>query len=409
MTRYWWVNQNQSYEAEQREGLLWAPTKASDGSSRQHWETMTQVQPGDLIFHYANQTVKAISTVLAKAVTSPRPQSLPADLWDRDGRLVKVEYRQASRPVSRHDIPEAWKLTEPQQGPFQRDAGVKLGYLWPVSNDFGKKFMTRFGDRYPPAAGMKTGTVAQTPEPKAPVVPPAPPEALAGAGDLVRRLIGVKLHTLSGAENQILSVAQGQAMVGTGKSPEGKPVPISEVQEALDLLINTGSVIINPANVGYRSAFVGAVLRTIPGVQVDLTPGRYRLHLVPPSAEPQTDTAWNSPETVTFEGDLSIPITSEGRGEQALLRRALLGSAPTATCAICGDEYPTRFLVAAHIKKRSVCTDDERRDLSHVAMTACVFGCDALFETGYLIVNADGRIQTASIDGTSAIVQRLAT
>jgi len=139
MPHYWWVNQNQSYAAEQKEGLLWAPLKASDGSSRPHWETMTQVEPGDLIFHYANQTVKAVSTVLAKAVGSPRPAGLPADLWAGNGRLVKVEYRQASKPVSRHDIPEAWKLDEPQHGPFQHDAGVKLGYLWPVSKDFGDK------------------------------------------------------------------------------------------------------------------------------------------------------------------------------------------------------------------------------------------------------------------------------
>ena len=39
-----------------------------------------------------------------------------------------------------------------------------------------------------------------------------------------------------------------------------------------------------------------------------------------------------------------------------------------AHCAICGDLYPVRFLVAAHIKPRSVCTETERRDLTNVAM-----------------------------------------
>jgi hypothetical protein len=123
--RYWWVNQNQSYEAERREGLLWAPLRSSSGSTQPHWETMTEVRPGDVIFHYAGQAVRAVSTVTAAAIASPRPSDLPPDLWGRDGRLVRVSYREASSPVSRHDIPEAWKESEPQNGPFRRDAVVK--------------------------------------------------------------------------------------------------------------------------------------------------------------------------------------------------------------------------------------------------------------------------------------------
>lgn len=36
------------------------------------------------------------------------------------------------------------------------------------------------------------------------------------------------------------------------------------------------------------------------------------------------------------------------------------------------------FLIAAYIKKRPICSDNERRDLSHVAMLACTLGCDAV-------------------------------
>ena len=56
------------------------------------------------------------------------------------------------------------------------------------------------------------------------------------------------------------------------------------------------------------------------------------------------------------------------------------------------------FLIAAHIKKRSICSDDERRDLRHVAMLACTFGCDALYETGWITVGQDGRVQTVPPD-----------
>jgi hypothetical protein len=56
------------------------------------------------------------------------------------------------------------------------------------------------------------------------------------------------------------------------------------------------------------------------------------------------------------------------------------------------------FLVAAHIKKRSLCSDQERRDLRHVAMLACAFGCDALYEMGWITVDHEGRVQTVALD-----------
>lgn len=99
---------------------------------------------------------------------------------------------------------------------------------------------------------------------------------------------------------------------------------------------------------------------------------------------------------VSFEGDLSRGRTIEEWREQATLRRCLFRDAVTAQCALCGEFYPVRFLWAAHIKKRSLCTDSERRDLSHIAMPACVFGCDALFETGFISVGEDGAIISAS-------------
>jgi hypothetical protein len=79
------------------------------------------------------------------------------------------------------------------------------------------------------------------------------------------------------------------------------------------------------------------------------------------------------------------------RVEQSYLRRALF-SGPVAACDLCGRDFEVEFLVAAHIKKRAVCSDSERRDVAHVVMSACRFGCDELFERGYISVDADGRL-----------------
>jgi hypothetical protein len=70
---------------------------------------------------------------------------------------------------------------------------------------------------------------------------------------------------------------------------------------------------------------------------------------------------------------------------------------------LCGETYSTQFLIAARIKPQSVCTEDERRDLAHVAMRACAFGCDALYETGYITVGSDGRIMPATVEDGSLL------
>jgi hypothetical protein len=50
------------------------------------------------------------------------------------------------------------------------------------------------------------------------------------------------------------------------------------------------------------------------------------------------------------------------------------------------------LLVAAHIKRRSECTDREKRDYGNNVVPMCLFGCDALFERGFIIVR-NGRVR----------------
>ncbi len=83
--------------------------------------------------------------------------------------------------------------------------------------------------------------------------------------------------------------------------------------------------------------------------------------------------------------------TAMSRQEQKFLR-ALLIPGDTATCDVCGRVFAGEYLRAAHIKKRAACTENERLDVDNIAMIACVFGCDALYESGDIGVNANGHI-----------------
>lgn len=76
---------------------------------------------------------------------------------------------------------------------------------------------------------------------------------------------GRVIPTLTGRPNRILGLAGDDVIVATNRSPQGRPVPIEWIQEALDRLVDDGEVVISVESVGYRSAFVGAVLAKVPG------------------------------------------------------------------------------------------------------------------------------------------------
>lgn len=88
------------------------------------------------------------------------------------------------------------------------------------------------------------------------------------AREILTSLRGQTIRTLTGRPNAVLRLEGDKVIVGTDKSPEGRPVPIEWVQAALDRLAAEGVVVISVESVGYRSAFIGAVLSSLPGVVV---------------------------------------------------------------------------------------------------------------------------------------------
>ncbi|GAA0482619.1 hypothetical protein Ade02nite_66360 [Paractinoplanes deccanensis] len=88
-------------------------------------------------------------------------------------------------------------------------------------------------------------------------------------GELLDGLVDREIQTVTGAVNRITVVRPPNVMVATAKSPDGRPVPIAWVEEALRRLVADGEVPIEPSEIGYRSAFIGAVLKTLPGAVVE--------------------------------------------------------------------------------------------------------------------------------------------
>jgi hypothetical protein len=78
------------------------------------------------------------------------------------------------------------------------------------------------------------------------------------------------------------------------------------------------------------------------------------------------------------------------RREQSILRDWIFRRAEVGECAACGRVFARGALVVAHKKKRFRCTDTERLD-PHIVFPLCTFGCDHLYENGYITVR-EGRL-----------------
>ncbi|GLZ39043.1 hypothetical protein [Actinokineospora sp. NBRC 105648] len=213
---------------------------------------------------------------------------------------------------------------------------------------------------------------------------PAAPDA----HELLDPLDGEHMSTVSG-HHFTLRVRSGTAWVVTDDFPAGEPIPLESVQEVLDELWSTGSIKVD-GPVGTAGSLVGAVLLRVPEI----------------GFEPVAGTASRSRRAGGRQGAKTFAVVdgwtlARYRTEQSALRSLLIGGVEVADCALCGHSFPVGMLVAAHIKKRSVCTPEERADLKNVAMLACALGCDRLFEDGHVAVGPDGVILVAEPTGVT--------
>lgn len=103
--RFWWVNQNQTWEHERSGGYLWAPYVGKDGHDRFHWSNMEHVLGGDLIFSYASQKIRSVSIAQHHCYRSNRPAEFGTESpWKLQGRRLDVQYMDVMQPASLRDV-----------------------------------------------------------------------------------------------------------------------------------------------------------------------------------------------------------------------------------------------------------------------------------------------------------------
>ncbi|MFJ9608493.1 hypothetical protein ACIRS1_19370 [Kitasatospora sp. NPDC101176] len=124
--------------------------------------------------------------------------------------------------------------------------------------------------------------------------------------------------------------------------------------------------------------------------------------------QPTLPIPWHGPTPVPSRdryldlGDnLDRAVVTFARREQARLRREKFNGASSIRCDLCGRTLPSGLVRAAHVRKRSRCNLEQRSHLANL-MAACLLGCDALFEDGFIRVSPEGIVEVSYKGAASA-------
>jgi len=64
----WWVFQNKSYPRSRSGEYLWTPLFHKAGHKKSHWETMAEVQPGDIVLSSVERKIVATSVTTPELI-----------------------------------------------------------------------------------------------------------------------------------------------------------------------------------------------------------------------------------------------------------------------------------------------------------------------------------------------------
>ncbi len=92
--RFFWVSQNRTFKVERRDGYFWAPYYDKNKKTLFHWEVLSKLKKGDVVFSHLKGEITCISIVKGKADENfSRPKEFSKSLpWMEKGRKVDTDY-----------------------------------------------------------------------------------------------------------------------------------------------------------------------------------------------------------------------------------------------------------------------------------------------------------------------------
>lgn len=147
--RYFWVNQNKTYNIESKFEFLWAPILNKRNGKEFHWENMLNVMEGDIIFHYSKGKICNISIAKCQCYDCNLPPEMHdfSNEWEKEGRRVDSKYHTLSNSMYikdsayKNDILNLSKTLT--HSPFNKKGGVNQGYLFQLNEELAKYLLEK--------------------------------------------------------------------------------------------------------------------------------------------------------------------------------------------------------------------------------------------------------------------------
>ena len=133
--RFWFVNLGKYYN-EQREGrFLWAPLVNEKGSVLSHWDSMKDVNRGDVILCNNNGSIFSVGIAKDHAYLCNIPDEFE-QTWRPEGRRIDLKFIDIEKPLRYKDYKDYIQVNiNPSENPFDVNGNAKLGYLFPIDEN----------------------------------------------------------------------------------------------------------------------------------------------------------------------------------------------------------------------------------------------------------------------------------
>ena len=131
--RFWWVNQNQTFDHEFSGGYIWSPKRRANNARNPFYEFMREVSPGDVVFSFNKTRIPAIAVAQSHCYEAPKPEEFGStgDYWADIGWRVDLHYFRIANPIRPADHMSVLRTLLPQRySPLQQSGrGQQSVYL----------------------------------------------------------------------------------------------------------------------------------------------------------------------------------------------------------------------------------------------------------------------------------------
>lgn len=147
--RYWWVNQNQTYQQEVGGGYMWSPKRAAGNRKNFSYEMMREIAPGDLILSFYQQHIAAVGIARTYCYDNAKPEEFGnrGAYWDNKGWRIDVAFNELNnkiKPSAKMNL--ILPVLPSKYSPLQNNGRGNQIYLTEITNELMSVLAMLIGD-----------------------------------------------------------------------------------------------------------------------------------------------------------------------------------------------------------------------------------------------------------------------